>query len=161
MRSLLIGLGSASLVALASCAGYSPHGLPLGASKAQVIQQMGQPAGRYVSEGGGERLEFWRGPYGKHTYMLDFDAGDRLVQVDQVLDEAHLASLTIGMPAEDVLRRIGHPSEASYLPRQRHKLWSYRYVSPFCVWFQVSIDTSDHVAELGQNFDPACTPRRR
>lgn len=160
MRAFRFGLAGAALAALMSCAGYSPRGLPLGASQAQAIEQMGQASGRYPLDGGGERLEFWRGPYGKHTYMLDFDAGGRLIHVEQVLDEAHFSALKVGMPAEQVLRRIGHPSEASYLPRQKHTLWSYRYFNPFCIWFQVSIDTNGHVAELGQNFDPLCERRR-
>jgi hypothetical protein len=88
------------------------------------------------------------------------NSGGRLIHVEQVLDEAHFSALKVGMPAEQVLRRIGHPSEASYLPRQKHTLWSYRYFNPFCIWFQVSIDTNGHVAELGQNFDPLCERRR-
>jgi hypothetical protein len=149
-----------ALAALAGCAGtYGPQGLRTGSTLGEVTSALGPPSGRHP-RAGGERVEFARGPYGKHTYMLDFDAGGRLIHVEQVLDEAHFSALKVGMPAEQVLRRIGHPSEASYLPRQKHTLWSYRYFNPFCIWFQVSIDTNGHVAELGQNFDPLCERRR-
>lgn len=145
---------------LSACAtSYSPSGLPLGASSSQVLTKMGAPTGRYDMPDGGQRLEFARGPFGKHTYMLDFDANDRLLRAEQVLTEKQFMALEIGMTEGEVLRRIGHPSEARFLPRQQHKLWSYRYDTPFCIWFQVSVDTSGKVAELGNNVDPLCEPR--
>jgi len=57
----------------------------------------------------------------------------------------------------EVLYRIGHPSEFQFLTWPQQHLWSYRYVSPFCVWFQVSLDTQDQVVALGNNNDPICT----
>lgn len=150
---------SVAVAALAGCAGYSPKGLPAGASSKQAIEQLGPPTGRYSSEGGGTRLEFARGPYGKHTYMLDFDANDRLIQWEQVLTEQNFLELKIGMSKDEVLRGIGHPSNVQFLSRQQHQLWSYRYETPFCIWFQVSLDTSDRVAELGHNMDPICEGR--
>jgi hypothetical protein len=141
----------------AGCAGYSPKGLPPGSSSAQAIQQLGEPTGRHAGEEeGGVRLEFARGPYGLHTYMLEFDANDRLLRWEQVLTENNFLELKIGMSKAEVLRRIGRPSNVQFLSRQQHQLWSYRYETPFCIWFQVSLDTSDKVAELGHNMDPRC-----
>ncbi len=157
-RSLTLALALAVMV-LAGCAGYSPKGLPQGSSTAQAIEQLGPPTGRYDSENGGVRLEFARGPYGKHTYMLDFDANDRLIAWEQVLTEQNFLELKIGMSKAEVLRSIGSPSHVQFLSRQQHQLWSYRYETPFCIWFQVSLDTSDRVAELGHNMDPACQSR--
>lgn len=153
------GVLLALVAGLAGCAGYGPGGLPLGASSADVTQKMGPPTGRHALDGGGWRLEFARGPYGRHTYMLDFDANDRLLRAEQVLTEENFNALQIGMSRAEVLRRIGRPSNTRYLPRQRHQLWSYRYETPFCIWFQVSLDTDDRVAELGHNLDPICEAR--
>jgi outer membrane protein assembly factor BamE (lipoprotein component of BamABCDE complex) len=75
-----------------------------------------------------------------------------------VLNESDFYELRPGMTKEEVLYRIGHPSDVRYLSRQQHQLWSYRYESPFCVWFQVSVDRAGRVAELGHNTDPACDP---
>lgn len=148
-----------ALVALLSsgCASYSPQGLPPGSSRAAVIAQMGQPTASFAQPGGGERLEFWRGRYAKHSFMVDFDAQDRMQGWQQVLTEANFSELRHGMSKAEVLYRIGHPSEARFLQRQQHQLWSYRYVSPFCLWFQVSLDKQDRVVELGNNDDPVCT----
>lgn len=154
--------GVASALALAiglllsGCASYGPSGLAAGVGEAQVIERMGAPTARYPQADGGERLEFARGPMGRHTYMLDFDAGNRLLRWDQVLTEQNFLDLKIGMSRDEVLQRIGHPSQVRYLSRQQHQLWSYRYETPFCVWFQVSLDTSNKVAELGHNIDPQC-----
>ncbi|WP_428423180.1 hypothetical protein [Methylibium sp.] len=148
--ALVVGLLSSG------CAGYGPGGLAPGVGEAQVIERMGAPTARYPQPDGGERLEFARGPMGRHTYMLDFDAGDRLLRSDQVLTEQNFLDLKIGMSRDEVLQRIGHPSHVQFLSRQQHQLWSYRYETPFCVWFQVSLDTSNKVAELGHNVDPQC-----
>lgn len=144
---------------LGGCASYGPGGLAAGASRADVVARMGPPTGRYPNPDGGQRLEFARGPYGRDTYMLDFDADERLLAVDQVLTERNFDALRPGMVKDDVLRRIGHPGEVRYLSRQQHRLWSYRYDTPFCILFQVSLDTADKVAELGHNIDPACEGR--
>lgn len=117
---------------------------------------MGPPTARYALDADGQRLEFARGPAGLHTYMLDFDANDRLQRIEQVLTEQKFLELRPGMTGEEVRRRIGTPSNETYLPRQRHRLWSYRYETPFCIWFQVSVDEKGEVAELGHGPDPAC-----
>jgi hypothetical protein len=144
---------------LGACASYGPGGLPPGATAEQAVAQMGPATGRYTLPDGGQRLEFARGPMGKHTYMLDFDAGGRLQRTDQVLDENHFLALRPGMTQDEVLQRIGHPSEQQFLSRQQHRVWSYRYETPFCIWYQVSIDASGRVAELGHNVDPSCDGR--
>ena len=146
----------ASSLLLGACASYGPGALPPGASSAQATLSMGPPTARYPNPDGGQRLEFARGPYGRHTYMLDFDAGDRLQRSQQVLTEQNFYDLRIGMSKDEVLRSVGHPGQVGFLSRQKHQLWSYRYETPFCIWFQVSLDTTDKVAELGHNFDPRC-----
>lgn len=144
---------------LGACASYGPGGLVPGATPEQAVAHMGPATGRYTLPDGGQRLEFARGPMGKHTYMLDFDASGRLQRSEQVLDENHFLALRPGMTQDEVLQRIGHPSEQQFLTRQQHRLWSYRYDTPFCIWYQVSIDTAGRVAELGHNVDPSCDGR--
>ena len=145
-----------ALLLLACATAYGPSGLQLGASADEVLARMGPATARHALPQGGQRLEFARGPQGLHTYMLDFDAQGRLLRSEQVLTEQRFLELRPGMTAEEVRRRIGTPSSERDLPRQRHRLWSYRYETPFCVWFQVSIDTEGRVAELGHNLDPRC-----
>lgn len=141
---------------LSACAGYGPGALPPGATIDDTVARMGQPTGRYTLARGEQRLEFARGPMGRHTYMLDFDAGGRLLRSQQVLTEKNFLELMIGMDQQEVLQRVGHPGEVRFLTRQQHRLWSYRYDTPFCILYQVSIDNAGKVAELGHNSDPMC-----
>jgi hypothetical protein len=160
--SLAPGLAIAATAMLSACAGtYGPAAFSQGSGLADVTRSMGAPTGQYSlpSAGAAKRLEFARGPYGKHTYMLDFDRNDRLVAWQQVLDEAHFNGVHSGMTRDEVLMNIGRPSEQSSLPVQARTLWSYRYDSPFCQWFQVSVDTSGKVVDTGYGPDPMCTDK--
>src|SRR5213083_1985964 len=103
---------AATLVLLAGCAGYGPPPqLAAGSSEGEVVQTMGAPTGRYTLADGQQRLEYARGPYGRHTYMVDLDAQGRVAKVEQVLDARHFAQLAPGQSRDDVLRTIGRPSE--------------------------------------------------
>jgi len=142
--------------ALAGCASsYSPQALQDGTSADQVIAAMGKPTARYP-RGSGERIEYARGPYGKHTYMLDFDAQGRLSGWQQVLSEPVFDDIRAGMTRDELLMRIGHPSQSQTLAHQQRVLWSYRYDTPFCQWFQVGLDPKDRVVDTGYGPDPRC-----
>jgi hypothetical protein len=141
---------------MSACAGYGPGRLAPGSTIDQATASMGTPTGRYALPQGEQRLEFARGPMGRHTYMLDFDASGRLLRSQQVLTEKNFLELQIGMDQQEVLQRIGRPGEVRMLTRQQHRLWSYRYDTPFCILYQVSIDNAGKVAELGHNSDPMC-----
>jgi hypothetical protein len=143
-----------------ACATYSPASFPPGTPSSQVGQSMGKPTGEYRLPDGGRRLEYARGPMGKHTYMLDFDAQDRLVKWEQVLSEANFLTLPPGMTKQELLERVGHPSDAAYYPRLQQQVWSYRYDNPFCLWLQVNMDASDRVTGAGTAPDPLCTDSR-
>jgi len=146
-----------SLAVLAGCAAtYGPQALKTGASIAEVTTALGQPTARYPSAGG-ERLEYARGPYGKHTYMLDFDAQGRLARWEQVLTEPRFNAVQAGTTRDDVLFALGHPADMRVLPVQHRMLWSYRYDAPFCQWFQVGLDAGGKVVDTGYGPDPLCT----
>ena len=142
-----------------SSAGAAPwrrRSLPIGAPIADARAALGGPTGEYVLPGGGTRLEFARGSFGRQTWMLDFDAAGRLVRKDQVLTEARFAEIVPGMTATEVRMRLGRPAESTYLGWQRRQLWSYRWWPGDCVVFQVSIDAGGSVVEAGMGTDLAC-----
>jgi hypothetical protein len=147
-------LAAASL--LGACATHpGPAALAPGATVSQATSTLGPPTGRYTVNGG-ERLEYATGPMGRQTYMLDFDAQGKLVQSQQVLAEPRFNGIRGGMSRDDVLATLGHPSDMRPLPVQHQTLWSYRYQSPFCQWFQVSLDASGKVVDTGYAPDPHC-----
>lgn len=157
LQRLLRLLPAVLPVLLVACAtGYSPGGLQPGDSIDTVVRQMGQPTGEYPRADGSRRLEFARGPYGKHTYMLDFDAQGRLLQSSQVLTETTFASVQAGMTADQVRQTLGRPARVWGVRYHNQTVWSYRYDTPFCQLFHVGITPSGVVEDTSFGPDPAC-----
>jgi len=152
--ALAAGLG------LAGCTGYAPGHLPAGASLAEVTAQLGPATGRYPLPQGGTRLEYARGPFGKHTYMVDLDAAGLVTGWQQVLTENNFNQIRDGLPRDELLMRLGRPSERRGGGWQGGEVWSYRYEAIFCQWFQVSmIDGVVRAPAYGP--DPICEVRDR
>lgn len=142
-------------LAATACATF-PGGLPLGSPISDVGRVIGSPTGEYNLPGGGRRLEFAQGQFGRQTYMLDFDASGRLVVSEQVLTEANFAKITPGMARDEVLMRLGRPVNVLTVPRQKLRVWSYRFFRGDCIWFQISISDAGFVSEASMGTDPAC-----
>ena len=104
-------LGAALLAG--GCAFINPAAsVPAGSSVGDATRTLGRPTGEYALPGGGKRLEFARGPYGKHTWMLDFDALGRAAHDDPGADRARTSTrVRAGMTRDEVLLALGRPSE--------------------------------------------------
>ena len=156
-RRIALTLLTVSSAALAGCAILTSRGLPAGTPIAQVRQSGLAPTGEYALPGGGTRLEFARGSFGRETYMLDFDAQGRLLTSTQVLTEANFATIEPGMSGRDVRMRLGRPAHVFNVGWQNLQVWNYRFFGGDCVWFQVSIGHADQrVTQAGIGYDPAC-----
>jgi hypothetical protein len=143
------------LAVIGACA--SPGSLPAGTSIDDARQMAGRLRDEYPLAGGGTRVEVRRG---RETYMLDFDAGGRLVTSRQVLTPQVFATIAPGMTQDEVLARIGQPTFVFPVGWQQLKVWSYRFagLEGDCVVFQVSISNQTHtVTDAGPNTDPACS----
>jgi len=145
---------------LGACGSLRPAGtLAPGTPIAEARQALVGPSGEYPLPGGGTRLEFRQGSFGRETYMLDFDASGRLVANRQVLTPQTFATIQPGMTQDDVLVRIGRPAFVFPIGWQQSQVWNYRFggLDGDCVVFQVSISNSTRtVTEAGPNTDPAC-----
>ncbi len=124
-------------------------------ARAAVITQMGQPDQDRLTEGG-SRLEFPRGPYGRHTWFVYFDAAGRASRAEQVLTEQNFMRIDAGMAQNDVLMLLGRPSEVSLLGRARGMVWNYRYETHDCKWFQVELSLEKEVRSAGYGEPPEC-----
>ena len=158
LRSCLAALAAALL---AACAGgpYSPHDVHPGAARAEVLAIMGPPTGVYTMPDGHARLEYNRMPAGKHTFMIDFDANDRVVRWENVLDENHFAAIVAGMSHEDVLRLIGPPTYTWHYFRPTPGItWLYRFDTiQRCILFEVAFDAATgKVLDGDYPPDPGC-----
>ncbi|HET9977499.1 MAG TPA: hypothetical protein VFQ20_08695 [Burkholderiaceae bacterium] len=146
---------------MAACAGYGPGDLKPGRAEADVIARMGTPTDRADRADGGKRLDFARGPMGKHTYRVEVDASGRVQGVRQLLTEANFEAVRPGESRAAVIERIGRASDQRTGWRGVGEVWSYRYESVFCRWFQVwFVDGAVREASFAE--DPMCAePRRR
>jgi hypothetical protein len=140
---------------LSACASYGPPRIQPGQPAELLKQSMGVPTGRYALPQQATRLEYARGPLGKHTYMVDVDAAGRVAGWQQVLTEANFATVTPGEPGDELLQRLGRPSERRGGGWQGGEVWSYRYDAVFCQWFQVSV-IDDRVKDSAYAPDPLC-----
>lgn len=141
---------------LAGCAA-NPAKIAPGTPAEAVRGTLGVPTGEYPLPDGGRRLEYATGPFGKQTWMLDFDAAGALVASNQVLTEKRFNQIRAGLPRDELRRELGRPSATGVVGWQHQIVWSYRYDSPFCQWFQVGIDAQKGtVVDSGYYPDPIC-----
>ena len=146
------------LAALASgCATPPPSS---GAARAEVIKAWGVPTAVYALTPAGERLEYASGPYGRTTWMIDIDAAGRVLQARQVLGDSELMLFQqhAGLTRDEVLRRIGSPGERR-TARRGGEVWSWRYPTNDCLWFQVSVARDGSTDSGAFAIDPECDAR--
>lgn len=143
---------------LPSCSSYSPPDALAGMSREEVVARMGPPdTERRMDDG--SRLEFPRGPYGKHTWFVYFDAAGRASRAEQVLTEQNFSRIDVGMAQDDVRQLLGRPGEVKALGRARGVVWSYRFENSFCNWFQVELSLQHQVRSAGYGQPPECQAR--
>jgi hypothetical protein len=127
----------------------------IGIGRDELVRRMGQPdMERHLDEG--SRLEFPRGPYGKHTWFVYFNANGRVARAEQVLTEKNFSRIDVGMTQDDVRQRLGRPSEIQVLGRARGVVWNYRYENNSCQWFQVELSLQQEVRSAGYGEPPEC-----
>ncbi|MBL0419973.1 hypothetical protein JI739_06400 [Ramlibacter sp. AW1] len=140
---------------LVACGSYSPRAVQPGMSVQQVADQMGSPTAVHALPGGGRRLEYARGPAGLHTFMIDIDPQGRVTDWQQVLTEAQFNAIPPGLPVEELMRRIGRPSDVRGGGWQPGQVWSYRFDSRVCQWWQVDI-VNGRTGRSAYGADPRC-----
>jgi hypothetical protein len=110
---------------------------------------------------GQTRLEYATGPYGRTTWMVDVDATSRVVLARQVLNEAEFLAVQTrlaggGMPRADLLRWLGRPGERRHGGRPGGEVWSWRYPTNDCLWFEVSVTDAGQAHSGAYAIDPRC-----
>ena len=142
---------------LAGCAThYSPSTDMIGATPQEIIARLGEPIPRPESLDGVRRLDFPRGPYGKHTYFVYFGVDGRAERFVQVLDEKNFARIKPEMTSAEVAELIGVSRDTFVLGRERGFVWNYRYITPLCQWFQIEFTKEGKVRSTGYGLPPEC-----
>jgi hypothetical protein len=145
---------------LGGCMALASRQFEHGSSATSVVARLGPPCSEHALADGGMRLEYATGPYGKSTHLYRFDALGRLVAGEEVLTEAHFATIRAGMSADEVLALIGRPSTTWAIARQQQTVWSYRYQTWICQWFMVGVNPQGMVVDTAYGPDPMCEVKR-
>jgi hypothetical protein len=154
-----IATSLAALLVLAACSTYGPGSLKPGQTEADARTELGEPTLRTPLPNGGTRLDYARGPYGKHTYRVELDAAGKVTAVSQLLSENSFNSLRPGWSRQQVIDAIGPATHVRVGWRGVGTVWSYRYEDVFCRWFQVWL-VDDRVREAAYAPDPVCEEPR-
>ena len=141
------------------CATYGPSDRFIGMSRLEVIALLGEPRPTPNSLDEAQRLDFPRGPMGKHTYSLYFDENGRVSGFQQLLNEKNFGTIAEGMDVREVVERIGVSTDTFLIARNRGFVWNYRYENTQCKWFQIEFTQESKVRSAGYSIPPEC--RRR
>lgn len=147
-----------SAALLAGCAGPGITPLRGGQPEAEVVKLWGAPTARYALPSGA-RLEYATGPAGRETWMVDLDDQGRALAWRQVLDWRNLERVQgdlTGMSREQLLRTLGRAGDVRSGGREGGQVWSWRFDSPFCLWFQASVSDAGRVTSAAFAPDPQC-----
>jgi hypothetical protein len=150
------------LLALAGtgCATYKPQDIRAGQTEAELQALMGQPTGRYAGPNGQSRIEFATGPWGRTTWMVDVDASGKVLAWGQVLNETAFNYVQLNYQGQDqqwLRYTLGRPGQVRGGGWQGGQVWSWRYPTNECLWYQVSVLDGGKLRDGGAyGIDPSC-----
>lgn len=153
-------VAAAATLLVGACAGPAAN-LQVGMPAQALTSIWGPPTARHALAGA-ERLEYATGPYGRQTWMVDLDEQGRVLRWQQVLDESNLMAWQgrlPGMTAEELRRTLGRPGDIRGGGWAGGQVWSWRYETHLCLWFQVSVGDDGIVSDGAFLPDPLCDAR--
>lgn len=150
----LVTLGCLSAL-LAACA--LPQPKP-GEDRDQVVASWGPPTAVYLLPGNIERMEYASGPYGRTTWMVDISPDRHVIGSFQALSEARFLAVqsTPNLTRKQLLEMLGTPGERRSGGYQGGQVWSWRYPTNDCLWFQASVADDGVVTGPSYGIDPRC-----
>jgi hypothetical protein len=119
----------AAALLLAACASnpYNADSVPVGATRQDVLQRLGQPT-RTVAIPGGERLQYSLQPFGQFAWMVDMDAAGKVTRVHQVLNTLDFNRIVPGQwTRDDVEREFGPPAMIERVGSWDGPILTYRW----------------------------------
>lgn len=156
--SIRLRVGALALVALlglTACA--TPDQLPIGSTRAQVLERYGAPLAVHKLPDGAERLEYQIGPFQQYAQMVDVDSSGRVLRASQVRTAENFARIRIGVdtPAT-VVREFGTPwhTERYALSKLTAYLYPYKESNVFNLMMAVHFDDAGIVQRVESGPDP-------
>ncbi len=144
------------MLAIGGCTSYAPSGNFIGLSRTETITALGNPNPMPGELDSAKRLDFPRGPYGKHTYSVYFDERGKVSGYRQLLTDENFEKIVPGLDVSEVVDLIGVSKDTFMLGRDRGFVWNYRYETPLCRWFQIEFTMENKVRSAGFSKPPEC-----
>lgn len=136
----------ATVVGLSACDAINVQELKPGVSTAtEVKARLGMPTQEFPNADGSTTLEFSRQPSGLECYMVTIGTNQIMTKIEQVLTEANLAKVAVGMDREQVRRMLGAPATKTLYKNSNEEVWDWRVAGV--------INTEE--AHFHAHFDPA------
>ncbi len=143
-------------LAISGCAGYAPSNDFIGLSRSETISLLGKPNPTPDNIETARRLDFPRGPFGKHTYSVYFDERGTATSFRQLLTDENFSKIVPDLDENEVVNLIGVSKDSFTLGRERGYVWNYRYETPLCRWFQIEFTPEKKVRSAGYSIPPEC-----
>jgi len=125
-RALLAAVVLAS-AALSGCASLLQPPVQPGESEEQVLNRLGQPSNVY-QDGNTRLFEYAAGAFGQYQYMARIGPDRRLVSYQQVWTIENFHAIRVKQDTkEDVLHRVGRPTEITHYARVPFEAWNYGF----------------------------------
>ena len=143
-----------SLFWLGACALHPFSAISPGMTREEVIARVGQP-GAVVAIPQGTRLQYSGQPTGQFAFMVDLDAGGRVLSARQVLNARDFARIEAGKwTRDDVLREFGRPALVDRVASWPGDVLTYRWYDLQDLFYWVYLDVNQVVqrAHPGMEF---------
>ena len=163
MRALLVTSLLAALLAACAANPFNAYNLQPGATRQQVIEQLGPPL-RVVPIAGGERLQYSLQPLGHYAWMVDLDTAGRVVRSRQVLQASEFNRIVPGQwTREDVEREFGPPSRIDGVSSWNGPVMTYRWrdIDRSDMFYWVYLDNRGVVQRAHQGMDFVNAPNKQ
>ena len=157
---LLTALAIAAL--LGACAGgWRSTSLAPGTPRDAVLAKLGAPTRTVALPDGGERLQYSTQPFGQQAWMVDLDAGGRLVRARQTLTATDFHRIEPGRwTRADVEREFGPPGTVDRVASWNGPIMTYRWYDGVDMFYWVYLDANDVVRRAHPGMEHRNVPER-
>jgi hypothetical protein len=127
MRRMLATVAATLLLAACAANPFNADRVPVGATRQEVLERLGQPP-RVVGIPGGERMQYSLQPFGQFAWMVDLDAAGKVTRVHQVLNTLDFNRIVPGQwTRDDVEREFGPPAAIERVGSWDGPILTYRW----------------------------------
>ena len=119
---------TAALILAGCAAPFGATGFPPGTPSDVVLARMGQPTRVVPLPNGAQRLQYSLQPAGQYAWMVDVDAGGKVIGARQVLTERDFHRIVPGAwTRADVEREFGPPARVDQVASWNGPVMTYRW----------------------------------